>query len=46
MVLRNLKEANLRGEISQGMLMCASNKEDDKLELIEIKGLDEGDLIS
>lgn len=45
-VVRNLKEANLRGEVSKGMLLCASNKQDDKLELIEIKDLEPGDIIS
>ena len=45
-VVRNLKEANLRGEVSQGMLLCASNKQDNKLELIEINDLEPGDIIS
>ena len=45
-VLRNLKPANLRGERSEGMLICASNKETNELELIEIKGLEPGDLVS
>ena len=45
-VVRNLKEANLRGVKSSGMLLCASDKKNDKLELIEIKGLEPGDLVS
>jgi len=45
-VVKNLKEANLRGIPSQGMLLCASNKKDNKLELIEIKDLEPGDLVS
>lgn len=45
-VVRNLKEANLRGEVSKGMLLCASNKQDNKLELIEINDLEPGDLVS
>ena len=46
MVVRNLKPANLRGEESRGMLLCASDKESDKLELLEVKDLEPGDLIS
>ena len=45
-VVRNLKEANLRGEKSRGMILCASDKATDKLEIIEIKGLEPGDLVS
>ena len=45
-VVRNLKEANLRGEKSSGMILCASDKATDKLEIIEIKGLEPGDLVS
>ena len=45
-VVRNLKEANLRGEKSSGMILCASDKENDLLEIIEIKGLEPGDIVS
>lgn len=43
-VVRNLKPIKLRGEDSCGMLLCASNK--DKLELIEVKDLNPGDIVS
>ena len=45
-VVRNLKEATLRGEKSNGMILCASDKANDRLELIEIKNLEPGDIIS
>ena len=45
-VVRNLKEANLRGEKSNGMILCASDKENDLLEIIEINGLEPGDIVS
>ena len=45
-VVRNLKEANLRGEKSSGMILCASDKANDKLEIIEVKHLEPGDLVS
>ena len=45
-VVRNLKEATLRGEKSYGMILCASDKVNDKLEIIEIKGLEPGDIVS
>ena len=45
-VVRNLKEANLRGEKSYGMILCASDKENDLLEIIEINGLEPGDIVS
>ena len=45
-VVRNLKEANLRGEKSSGMILCASDKANDLLEIIEINGLEPGDLVS
>lgn len=45
-VVRNLKEANLRGEKSYGMILCASDKANDKLEIIEINNLEPGDLVS
>ena len=45
-VVRNLKEANLRGEKSYGMILCAFDKENDLLEIIEINGLEPGDIVS
>ena len=45
-VVRNLKEANLRGEKSSGMILCASDKANDLLEIIEINGLEPGDIVS
>ncbi len=44
-VIKNLKPIKLRGEESHGMLLCASDKEDNQLELIQIKDLNAGDLI-
>jgi methionyl-tRNA synthetase len=45
-VVKNLKPIKLRGEESQGMLLCASNADDSKLELISINELEAGDLVS
>ena len=45
-VVKNLKPIKLRGEESKGMLLCASNDDDSKLELIKIEGLNPGDKIS
>ena len=45
-VVRNLKEANLRGEKSYGMILCASDKQNDLLEIIEINNLEPGDIVS
>ena len=36
---------NLRGEESFGMLLCASNDDDTKLELLNIEGLNPGDKV-
>lgn len=44
-VVKNLKPIVLRGEESFGMLLCASNKEDTTLELINIEKLNPGDMI-
>lgn len=44
-VVKNLKPIVLRGEESFGMLLCASNKEDTTLELINIEKLNPGDII-
>ncbi len=44
-VVKNLKKINLRGVESNGMLLCASNKDDTKLELINIEGLNPGDIV-
>lgn len=45
-VVKNLAPRKLRGEESQGMLLCASDKDDNKLELIQIKDLEPGDIVS
>ena len=45
-VVKNLKPIKLRGEESCGMLLCASNEDDSKLELISINELEPGDLVS
>ena len=45
-VVKNLKPIKLRGEDSNGMLLCASKKDDSKLELISIDGLEPGDIVS
>ena len=44
-VVKNLKPIKLRGEESHGMLLCASDSEDNRLELIQIKELNAGDIV-
>ena len=44
-VVKNLKPIKLRGEESHGMLLCASDKDDNKLELIKIIDLNPGDIV-
>ena len=44
-VVKNLKPIKLRGEESFGMLLCASDVNDNKLELIQIKDLNPGDIV-
>ena len=44
-VVKNLKPIKLRGEESHGMLLCASDKDDNKLELIKINDLNPGDIV-
>lgn len=44
-VVKNLKPILLRGENSSGMLLCASDDKDSKLELLNIEHLQPGDLI-
>lgn len=44
-VVANLAPVKLRGEMSEGMLLCASNAEDTELELVSINGLNPGDII-
>ena len=44
-VVKNLKPIKLRGEESFGMLLCASDANDNKLELIQIKDLNAGDIV-
>ena len=45
MVVKNLKPITLRGEASHGMLMCAFDKNDKDLELLNVTKLNAGDLI-
>ena len=42
-VVTNLKPVKIRGVESFGMVLCASN--DDKLELIEVKELENGSIV-
>jgi methionyl-tRNA synthetase len=44
-VVKNLKPITLRGETSHGMLMCAFDKDDKDLELLNVTKLNAGDLI-
>ena len=44
-VVKNLKPIKLRGVESHGMLLCASDKDDNKLELIKINNLNPGDIV-
>ena len=44
-VVKNLKPITLRGELSHGMLMCAFDKNDKDLELLNVNKLNAGDLI-
>lgn len=44
-VVKNLKPIKLRGEESQGMLLCASDEKDNKLELLQVKDLNPGDIV-
>ena len=44
-VVKNLKPIKLRGEDSFGMLLCASDKDYNKLELIQINSLNPGDIV-
>ena len=44
-VVKNLKPIKLRGEESCGMLLCASDKEDKVLELLNVEALNPGDII-
>lgn len=44
-VVKNLKPIKLRGEESCGMLLCASDKDDNKLELIRVNDLNPGDIV-
>ena len=45
MVVKNLKPITLRGEASHGMLMCAFDKDDKDLELLNVSKMNAGDLI-
>lgn len=44
-VVKNLKPIKLRGEESFGMLLCASDKDDNNLELIQVNKLNPGDIV-
>ena len=44
-VVKNLKPITLRGEMSHGMLMCAFDKDDKELELLNVNKMNAGDLI-
>ncbi len=44
-VVKNLKAIKLRGEESKGMLLCASDKSDKHLEVLNIDKLNPGDII-
>lgn len=44
-VVKNLKAIRLRGEESCGMLLCAADKEDKKLELLNVNDLNPGDIV-
>ena len=44
-VVKNLKPITLRGEMSHGMLMCAFDKADKELELLNVNKMNAGDLI-
>ena len=44
-VVKNLKPITLRGEASHGMLMCAFDKDDKDLELLNVSKMNAGDLI-
>ena len=44
-VVKNLKPIKLRGEDSCGMLLCASDKSDKRLELIKINDCEPGDIV-
>ena len=44
-VVKNLKPIKLRGEESCGMLLCAADKEDKTLELLNVNALNPGDIV-
>ena len=44
-VVKNLKPIKLRGEESCGMLLCAADKEDKTLELLNVNVLNPGDIV-
>jgi len=42
-LLANLKPAKLRGVLSQGMILCAADKEDKNLKLVTVEpGMEDG----
>ena len=44
-VVKNLNPIKLRGEESKGMLLCASDKDDKVLELLNVDKLNPGDIV-
>ncbi len=44
-VVKNLKPITLRGEESNGMLLCAATSDDSKLELLNVNDLNPGDIV-
>ena len=44
-VVKNLTPIKLRGEESHGMLLCASDKDDKVLELLNVDKLNPGDIV-
>ncbi len=44
-VVSNLAPVKLRGEVSEGMLLCAANADDSALELLNIDSLNPGDIV-
>ncbi len=44
-VVKNLAPVKLRGELSEGMLLCAADKDDKVLELLNVDSLNPGDEI-
>lgn len=43
--IANLKPIKLRGEMSHGMILSAATEDDSKLSLIEVDGIDDGNIV-